>query len=74
MPCYFFDSTEQVLRGRSDTQFASDLFLAFFNWAPEAGSLSFWVFRLDAVAPRDIAPPSGVPGSPVTSEASKAPG
>lgn len=54
MSGHFFNSTEYALRGRGNTQFASDLFLTFFNRAPDAGSLSFWVSQLDAGAPRDM--------------------
>jgi hypothetical protein len=54
MSGYFFNSAEYQFRGRDNTQFASDLFQTFFNRAPDAGSLSFWVSQLDAGAPRDM--------------------
>ena len=53
MSGYFFDSLEYQLRNRDNTQFATDLFQAFFNRAPDSGSLSFWVQQLNAGAPRD---------------------
>jgi hypothetical protein len=52
MSGYFFDSAEYVFRNRNNTQFATDLFASFFNRAPDAGSLAFWVQQLDAGAPR----------------------
>ena len=54
MSAHLFNSAEYRSRGRSNSQFAADLFQAFFNRSPDPGGLSFWVAQLDAGMPRDM--------------------
>ena len=54
MAGYFFNSTEYLAANKSDTAFVTDLYNTFFNRAPDAGGLGFWVSQIQAGLPREV--------------------
>jgi hypothetical protein len=54
MASYFFTSPEYLAFGRDDAGFATDLYTTFFNRAPDAGGLAFWMGQLAAGMPREV--------------------
>jgi hypothetical protein len=51
----FYFSGEYATRNRNNTGFATDLYTTFFNRAPDAPGLAFWVANLDQGMPREVA-------------------
>jgi hypothetical protein len=51
----FFFSAEYVALNRNNTGFVTDLYTTFFNRAPDAPGLAFWVANLDQGMPREVA-------------------
>jgi len=51
----FYFSPEYAAFNRDNTGFVNDLYDTFFNRAPDAGGLSYWVGNLDAGMPREVA-------------------
>jgi hypothetical protein len=50
----FYGSPEYGSFNRDDTGFLTDLYTTFFNRAPDAGGLGFWVSQLQAGMPREV--------------------
>jgi hypothetical protein len=50
----FFNSSEYTLRNRNDNDYVTDLFLAFFNRAPDASGLDYWKTQILAGMPRNL--------------------
>jgi Bacterial Ig-like domain (group 3)/Domain of unknown function (DUF4214)/Gametolysin peptidase M11 len=50
----FFNSAEYLSRNTSNTQYVTDLYNAFFNRAPDAGGLAYWVGQLGSGQSRSI--------------------
>jgi hypothetical protein len=50
----FFSSPEYLSFNRSPEEFVTDLYVTFFNRAPDAGGLAFWVGQLAAGMPREV--------------------
>src|SRR6185436_14333926 len=51
----FFFSAEYAALNRSNSGFVTDLYTTFFNRAPDAPGLAFWVANLDQGMPREVA-------------------
>src|SRR6185436_9320790 len=51
----FFFSAEYLALNRNNTGFVTDLYTTFFNRAPDAPGLAFWVANLDQGMPREVA-------------------
>jgi len=51
----FYNSAEYASLNRDNAGFVTDLYTTFFNRAPDAGGLSFWVSELNAGLPREVA-------------------
>ena len=51
----FYTSAEYLAFGRDNTGFITDLYNTFFNRAPDAGGLAFWVGQLAGGMPREVA-------------------
>ncbi|HET9650744.1 MAG TPA: DUF4214 domain-containing protein, partial [Usitatibacter sp.] len=51
----FFFSPEYLALNRDNTGFVTDLYNTFFNRAPDAGGLNFWVGQLNTGLPREVA-------------------
>ena len=51
----FYFSPEYAAFNRSNAGFVTDLYITFFNRAPDAGGLNFWVGNLDQGMPREVA-------------------
>lgn len=51
----FFASPEYAAFNRDNAGFVTDLYTTFFNRAPDAGGLAFWVGQLQAALPREVA-------------------
>jgi len=49
-----FASAEYAGRARTNAQYVSDLYAAFFNRPADAGGAGFWTSQLDGGAPRDM--------------------
>jgi len=54
MASAFYASPEYLAFGRDDTGYVTDLFNTFFNRAPDAGGLAFWVGQIRLGMPRDV--------------------
>jgi hypothetical protein len=54
MATAFFFSGEYASFGRDDTAFVTDLYITFFNRAPDAGGLAFWTGQLSQGMPRQV--------------------
>jgi hypothetical protein len=54
MATYFFNSAEYSSYNKTDTQFVTDLYNTFFNRAPDAGGLAFWVGQIGGGMPRQV--------------------
>jgi hypothetical protein len=50
----FFNSAEYFGFGRTNDEFLTDLYLTFFNRAPDPGGLSYWLSELSAGSSRDM--------------------
>lgn len=50
----FYASAEYRALARTDTQFVEDLYLTFFDRAPDAGGLSFWAGLIGQGMPREV--------------------
>lgn len=50
----FYASPEYLAFGRDDTGYVTDLFNTFFNRAPDAGGLAYWVGQIQQGMPRDV--------------------
>ena len=55
MAISFFSSAEYLARARDNTGFVTDLYLTFFNRAPDAGGLSYWLGQIGGGMPREVA-------------------
>lgn len=54
MAGWFFTSTEYLGKNPSDTQYVTDLYLTFFNRAPDSSGLGYWSGQLGAGLPRSV--------------------
>jgi hypothetical protein len=54
MAQYFYFSDEYKAYNRTNTEFVTDLYRTFFNRAPDAGGLQFWLNELSGGVPREI--------------------
>ncbi len=54
MAGFFFQSPEYLSRNTNDTQYVTDLYNTFFNRAPDAGGLAYWVGQLGSGQSRSI--------------------
>jgi hypothetical protein len=50
----FYSSPEYIAAHKTDTQFTTDLYTTFYNRAPDAGGLAFWVGQLGSGLPREV--------------------
>jgi hypothetical protein len=51
----FFSSAEYASFNRTNNGFITDLYVTFFNRAPDPGGLDFWVQQLTSGLPREVA-------------------
>ena len=51
----FYFSPEYAAFNRNNTDFITDLYVTFFNRAPDSGGQAFWVGNLDQGMPREVA-------------------
>jgi hypothetical protein len=54
MAGYFFNSPEYLAANKTDAQYVTDLYNTFFNRAPDAGGLGFWIGQIQQGMPRDV--------------------
>ena len=54
MAQFFFFSAEYQGFNRDNTGFVTDLYVTFFNRAPDAGGLNFWVSQVNSGMPREV--------------------
>ncbi len=50
----FYFSPEYLAQNRDNTGFVTDMYNTFFNRAPDAAGLAYWVGQLDAGMPREV--------------------
>ena len=55
MAFFFFNSAEYLARNTTDTQYITNLYFTFFQRAPDAGGMSFWLDELAKGMPRNTA-------------------
>jgi hypothetical protein len=55
MAQFFYASAEYIAFNRDNSGFVTDLYNTFFNRAPDAGGLNFWVGQLNSGLPREVA-------------------
>jgi subtilisin family serine protease len=54
MAMNFFASPEYAAFNRTGTEYVTDLYTTFFNRAPDAGGLAYWVGQIASGMPRDV--------------------
>jgi hypothetical protein len=54
MAMSFFTSPEYVALNRNDLGFVTDLYLTFFDRAPDSGGMTYWMSQLGAGLPREV--------------------
>jgi hypothetical protein len=54
MAQFFYFSAEYASLNRDNAGFVTDLYNTFFNRAPDAGGLNFWVGQINAGMPREV--------------------
>jgi hypothetical protein len=54
MAMSFYTSPEYLAFGRDDAGFVTDLYNTFFNRAPDAGGLDYWMSQLAGGMPREV--------------------
>jgi DNA-binding beta-propeller fold protein YncE len=54
MSSFFFASAEYTGFNRDNPGFVTDLYLTFFNRAPDSGGLQFWVDQMASGMPREV--------------------
>jgi hypothetical protein len=50
----FLNGSEYASLGRSDSQFVSDVYVAFLNRTPDSGGLTYWSGQLGSGLPRNV--------------------
>ena len=54
MSVFFFNGSEYASLNRDNAGFVTDMYVTFFNRAPDGGGLDFWVSQLNAGMPREV--------------------